>query len=324
MDILLCRFETGKGLFEMRLFHSDKGITSIQVGVALSLVILLFFFAAFLLRLGGSSRLKTALEKTTQKTQLVQTMRSELLASAEAEKSAVMADTDEASNAFAEESMQASQSVEKARIELEALTRDSSRETKLLDDFSSCWGKLREVDKEVLSLAVQNTNLKALRLSFGPAASDIRNMSTALNQLMDSTASSPHAAEIIRLASNALTDAFNIYALQAPHIAETTDAEMERIETSMKQYDGQVRDALNRLEALLGDSNNHLLGEARKSYQDFQTINAQIIDLSRRNSNIRSFAVSMGQKRNTMAECLNRLDALNDAVREGVTFKATR
>lgn len=324
MDILLCRFETGKGLFEMRLFHSNKGITSIQVGVALSLVILLFFLAAFLLRLGGSSRLKTALEKTTQKTQLVQIMRSELLASAEAEKSAVMADTDDASNAFAAESMQASQSVEKARIELEALAHDNGKEAKLLADFSSCWGKLQEIDKEVLVLAVQNTNLKALQLSFGPAAIAVKNMEESLNKLIDSAASSPHAAEIIRLASNALTGALNIYAFQAPHIAETTDAEMERIETSMKQYDGQVRDALNGLEALLGDSDNPLLGEARKSYQDFQTTNAQIIDLSRQNSNVRSLTVSLGQKRNIMAQCLDRLDALHDAVREGAALKATR
>jgi uncharacterized protein YukE len=324
MDTLLCRFETGKGLFEMRSFHSNKGITSLQVGVALSLVILLFFLTAFLLRREDSNLLRTTLEKTAQKTQLVQTMRSELLASAEAEKSAVMADTDEASNAFAVESVQASQSVEKARIELDALTRESSREAKLLTDFSACWGKLREVDKEVLSLAVQNTNLKALQLSLGPAAADIRSITESLNQLMDSAASSPHAAEIIRLASNALTGALNIYALQAPHIAETTDAEMERMEASMKQYDGQVRDALNRLDALVGDPNNPLIGEARKSYQDFQAVNAQIIDLSRQNSNIRSLAVSLGQKRNIMAQCLERLDALHDAVREGATFKATR
>jgi uncharacterized protein YukE len=308
----------------MRVSRSNKGLTGLQIGIAVVLAILFFFVLAFFLPHENSNRLKTALEKTARKTQLVQSMRSELLASAEAEKSAVMANTDEASNSFAEESMQASQSVEKARIELEILTQESSREAKLLEDFSSCWGKLREVDKEVLSLAVRNTNLKALQLSFGPAASDVKSMAESLNQLMDSAASSPHAAEIVRLASNALTGALSIYALQAPHIAETTDAEMERMEARMKQYDGQVRDALNRLKALLGDSDNPLIGEARKSYQDFQAVNAQIIDLSRQNSNIRSLAVSLGRKRNIMAQCLERLDALHDAVREGATFKATR
>ena len=255
---------------------------------------------------------------------MVQTMKSELLASAEAEKSSVMADTDEASTAFAEQSIRASQNVERARIEFKALTKENSREANLLDDFSSCWGKLREIDQEVLSLAVQNTNLKALRLSFVPAATVIGHMEEELKQLMDSAPSSPAAAGIIRLASKALTEALNIYALEAPHIAETTEAGMDRIETNMKQRDEQVRDALNNLDSLMGESGKPLIREARKSYQHFQTINSEIIGLSRRNSNIRSFAVSLGQKRIAMAQCLDLLNALQDAVREGAEIRATR
>jgi hypothetical protein len=308
----------------MRAFHSNRGITSLQVGAVVLAALLLFFFVAFVYRHEDSTWLKTALEESARKTRLVQTMKSELLASAEAEKSSVMADTDEASTVFAEESIQASQNVERARIELKALTKENSREANLLQNFSSCWEKLREVDKEVLSLAVQNTNLKALRLSFVPAAAAMRRMEEALNQLMDLAAPSPHAAGIIRLASKALTGALSIYALEAPHIAETTDARMDRIEANMKQLDGQVRESLNNLDDLMGESGKLLNGEARQSYQEFQAINSEIIDLSRQNSNIRSFAVSLGQKRNAMAQCLDLLNALQDSVREGAEVKATR
>lgn len=76
----------------MRVFHSDRGITSIQVGAAVALVLLLFFLVTFFLSHKHSNWLKTELEKSNKKTQLIQSMKSDLLASAEAEKSSVMAD----------------------------------------------------------------------------------------------------------------------------------------------------------------------------------------------------------------------------------------
>jgi hypothetical protein len=76
---------------------------------------------------------------------------------AEAEKSAVMADTDEASQAFAEQSMQAAHNLEKARRELEPLLGDNSQQAHLFREFSRCWEQLQAIDQEVLSLAVQNT-----------------------------------------------------------------------------------------------------------------------------------------------------------------------
>jgi Four helix bundle sensory module for signal transduction len=318
----------GKLIWEKDLMesasHSNKGITSLQIGFAISLAFLLIFIVAFFMSHEHSNRLKTEFEKSTKKIQLVQIMKSDILASAEAEKSSVMADTDETSKAFAEQSMQASQNVEKARIEFESLIEKNGKEAKLQDDFNSCWEKLREADRESLSLAVQNTNLKAFRLSFGPAATGIRRMETALNQLMDSVVSYPNASRIERLASKALTGALNIYTLQAPHIAETTDTGMDGIEKKMKQFDEQVHDALSRLDALVIDSGKNLVGKAWKSYQDFQTINAEIIDLSRRNSNIRSFVLSLGKKRNTMVQCLDLLNALQDGVQKDATSIATK
>lgn len=284
----------------MRVIRSNKGVTSLQVGAAIVAALLLLFML-IVVRHDDSRWLKTAFEQSVKKAHLVQAMKSELLASAEAEKSAVMADTDEASAAFAEQSAKASQNVAGALVELKPLIEENSKETKLLDDFSVCWVKLRDLDKEILSLAVQNTNLKALRLCFVPAAASIRQMEQQLNQLMDSVAPSPDSTEILRLASKALVGTLNIYALEAPHIAATTEAEMDGIESKMRQLDEQVRLAMSSLNNLAAESEKPLVGEARKTYLDFQTINAEIIELSRRNSNIRSFAVSLGQKRNAMA-----------------------
>ena len=237
----------------MRPFHSDKGITSIQVGAAIALALLLLFIVAFLLRRVDVNWFQSAFERSVKKLQMIQTMSRDLLASAEAEKSAVMAETDEASHAFAEQSIQAAQNVEKARRTLEPLLEGNRQEAHLFREFSQCWERLQAIDREVLSLAVQNTNLKALRLSFVPGAEAIGRMEKALNHLMDRVSSSPNAVGITRRASQAVIGAFHIYTLQAPHIAESTAARMDKIEADMKNHDAQVTDALHDMEVQVDD-----------------------------------------------------------------------
>jgi hypothetical protein len=251
-------------------------------------------------------------------------MSRELLASAEAEKSAVMADTDEASQSLAEQSRQAAHNVETARRALEPLLGGHRREAQLFQEFSRCWDKLQEIDREVLSLAVQNTNLKALQLSFGPAAEALRHMEEALTHLMDIVASSPDAVGLTRLAAQAIIGALNMYTLQAPHIAESTATRMEELEAAMASLNAQVTEALQSLQARVDEPGQPFLAAAWAAYKDFQTINAAIIALSRQNSNLRSFALSLEQKRKMTAQCQDVLVALQETVRESMAYKATK
>jgi hypothetical protein len=197
-------------------FHSHAGITSIQTGAGIALTLFLLFIVVFLSRRVDVNWFQSAFERSVKKLHMIQTMNRDLLASAEAEKSAVMAETDEASHAFAEQSVRAAQNVENARRSLEPLLEGNHQETHLFREFSRCWERLQVIDREVLSLAVQNTNLKALRLSFVPSAEAVRRMDKALNQLMDRVSSSPNAVDIARRASQAIIGAFHTYALQGP------------------------------------------------------------------------------------------------------------
>jgi hypothetical protein len=267
---------------------------------------------------------QSAFERSVQKLQLIQAMNRDLLAAAEAEKSAVMADTDEASQAFAEQSRQASHNVEKARRELAPMLAGKHKEAELFQEFSRCWDTLQEIDREVLSLAVQNTNLKALRLSFVPAAEAVRSMQEALNSLMDAASASPDAVRITRLAARAIMGALNMYTLQAPHIAESTEPRMDEMEAVMQSLDAQVTDALQSLQGLVDEPGKPFLEAAQASYKDFQNLNAEIVDLSRQNSNVRSFTLSLGQKRKTTAECQDRLAALQETVQQSMRYTATK
>jgi Four helix bundle sensory module for signal transduction len=308
----------------MRVWHAAKGITSMQVGVALALVLVLLFPVAFLLRHEDANWFQSALEQSMKKIHIIQTMRRDLLASAEAEKSAVMAETDEASQAFAEQSTQAAHHVETARQALEPLVGSSHQEAELFQEFSQCWEQLQVIDREVLSLAVQNTNLKALRLSFGPAADAMRRMENALTHLMEVDPASPNAAGIARRAAQAVIGALHMYTLHAPHIAESTTARMEEMEASMHRLDAQVTEALQSLHALVDEPGTPFLDAAWAAYKDFHNINAEIVALSRQNSNIRSYALSLGQKRKTAAQCQDVLASLQETVQQSMTYKATK
>ena len=90
--------------------------------------------------------------------------------SADAGNRAVMADTDEASAAFVREAEEATAAVLRDTDALGPMLRDLgySKETDLLEEFSRRFSEYRALDKGILELAVENTNLKAQRLSFGP------------------------------------------------------------------------------------------------------------------------------------------------------------
>jgi hypothetical protein len=321
---LLYLFNTRREPVNMSTFQADKGRSRTRVGAAIALLLLLACLVVFLARYEGAPWPQSAFEQAVQKLHITQTMSRDLLASAEAEKSAVMAETDEASRTFAEQSVQASRHVEKARRELEPLLAGNRQEVQLFQEFSRCWEALQEIDREVLALAVQNTNLKALRLSFVPAAAALRRMEDALNHLMDASPASPDAVHMTRLAAQAVTGALNVYALQAPHIAESTATRMEEMEAVMASRNAQVTAALQRLQALVDEPGAPFLEAARAAYQEFQHLNAEIVDLSRQNSNVRSYALSLGQKRKTAAQCQDGLAALQAAIRQSMTYKATK
>ena len=308
----------------MRVVQADNGMTSLQVGGVIALVLLLFFFVTFLLRHEDANRFHSAFERKVQKLHLIQTMSRDLLASAEAEKSAVMAETDEASEAFAAQSTQAAHKVETGRQALEPLLGSSRQEAQLFREFSRCWEQLQVIDREVLSLAVQNTNLKALQLAFGPAAAAMQRMETALTGLMEAASASPNVAGITRGATQAVIGTLHISIRQAPHIAESTAVRMEEMEAAMHSLDAQVTEALQGLHALVNEPGQPFLAAAWAAYQDFQTIHADIVALSRQNSNIHSFALSLGQKRKMTAQCQDVLAALQETVQQSMAFKATR
>lgn len=290
----------------------------------LAVLVLVLAFVAFKFK-GGGPDLQDIVGNMAKKTELLSGMRVNLLKSEETEKSAVMADTDEASRDFADQSRRAADFVDRDRRELEALlNRDhTDKEMKVFHEFDSCWTELRKIDREILDFAVQNTNLKAAVLSFGKGNEAIKGFERALKNLIHSSLPGDKCSRIVILASDALAAGLRIQVLHAPHIAAATDAQMDAIETEMRQEAEIAATSFKELADLLPEEDRALLTEAKAAYEDFAAVTAEVIKLSRENTNIKSFELSLGKKRKIAAQCDEILISLQEAVRSR-EFKATR
>jgi hypothetical protein len=249
--------------------------------------------------------------------ELVEQMRLALASASEAEKSAVMATTDQESQILADQSRADVAALERELRDIESLLQDRKAEQALLAQFASAFTEFRRVDKEILDLAVQNTNLKAYGLAFGPAADAIGQMDAALGRLaQDANSPSVGIRQVMRLADDARIAALRILSLLAPHIAEESDQKMSELEARMALEDAAVRKDFDGLAALMMPADNADLRLAVSRYMQFSDLRAQIVKLSRENTNVRSLTMSLNQKRKVMGVCQDALAALEQAIQQ--------
>jgi hypothetical protein len=82
----------------------------------------------------------------------------------------------------------------------------------------------------------------------------------------------------------------------------------------MTAEDNRVRKSLDGLAALPQLSKDPEIAIASARYAEFSNIRAQILALSRENTNVRSLSISLNQKRKVMLVCQAALDALQQAI----------
>jgi hypothetical protein len=277
----------------------------VGVVILLVLLILVFHFQA--------ESVQAQIASKAQRQELVGQLRFHLASASEAEKSAVLATTDEDSRSFADQSRAETTIVEGLGKKLDGLLKNG-REKDLLSEFLKQFTEYQRVDDELLGLAVRNTNLKAYALAFGPAAETIKEMDAALFRLIDQSATSAdaNARQVMLLAANADAGALRLQTLLLPHIAEQTEGRMAELEAQMAKDDQQVRKDLKRLGALLSSSRDVAIANAR--YSQFQETKSQIISLSRENTNVLSLSISLNDMRKVSALCQESLSALEKEI----------
>jgi len=265
-----------------------------------------------------------AIERLSEARRLSADLQVRFTKAADAGNRAVMSDTDEGSVAYAREAEQAQAAVQRIADALKPIFQGLGyvEETRLLDEFGSRFAQYRALDRTILGLAVENTNLKAQRLSFGPAQDAADSFRDCVAAVTPSDAANG-TWRVKALAATAVSEVREIQVLQAAHIAEADDAAMSRMEKRMAGREAAARDALAALAPLVRAASRPRLGAATAALDRFMGVNAQITALSRRNTNVRSLALSLNQKGKLAGACEDSLQALRQAL-EQRGFAGTR
>lgn len=288
------------------------------------------FVAAGLLYFGWMHReagldLKGIAGIQLRKSQLVAQMQTDLLASVDAEKSAILAGSEETSGEYTAKAQTLSEKVERGRRELLLFYKGepAGQEGRLLDEFSAAWAEFRSVDKELLSLAVLNTNAKAYRISATQALQAFRDFEQAMDDTVRLSAQSKDIGPIAEHGFLAVAEVAKILAMQAPHIAEASDARMDEMERDMAASATAAQDALKAMQPQATGQAVDALRKAARALSGFEAVNAEVVRLSRINSNVKALALSMGRKRRVAAQCQEILGTLQDVITSRLS-KATR
>jgi paraquat-inducible protein B len=251
-------------------------------------------------------------------------LRVELNKAADASNRAVMADTDEASVAFAREAVQAKGVISTDVAAIGPVLRSLGHvaEVQFLGQFEMHFAAYEKLDATILELAIENTNLKAQRLSFGPAREAADAFRAALTAVT-AGATSKDRRRVESLVAEAVIAVREIQVLQAPHIAESEDSVMTGLETQMAALQATAADAAHTLSGLVEPKARPQVAAALAALDRFQGVSKEIIKLSRRNSNVRSLELSLRRKPAVTAACDESLRALQDALAKEA-FAATR
>jgi hypothetical protein len=250
---------------------------------------------------------------------LVNEMRLSLAAASEALNSAVMSTREKDSSTFVEEVRSADADLEHGRIQLEQLLKERAEphEAELMERVDQSLREFRQIQKQLLDLALQNSNRKAFELAFGPAMKLLNEMNEALFRIVaeytDST--SDNKLRVVHLAEEARIGILSTQVLLLPHIAEASDLKMDEFEVQLSEHARKVRENLAALKVVLLENDQSNIETTTSRYTEFEQLKSQIITLSRQNTDLRAVTIALKDKRQVMLACQDALVSLEHAIR---------
>jgi hypothetical protein len=237
-------------------------------------------------------------------------LRAAFLEASDAASRAVLWKTDADSADAAREAETATRTAEGSLARLEPLLQSLGYKTEIasVERFKTLFAEYRQLDKELLGLAVENTNVKAQQLSFGPGRRAADEFSAALARAAGANPSADLEANILAARSAVL----EIEVLQARHIAEADPDVMTQMEQQMTKDVNEARARLGRMKRTTGAGTvlAAALDEAASALDRFEDVNRQLIALSRQNTDVRSLDLMLGRKRVVTAACRDELRLL--------------
>jgi methyl-accepting chemotaxis protein len=246
------------------------------------------------------------------------------------EKNAVIATTDEKSQAAIDDAGKSLAEFDKQLQTLKDLyakdTSASAEERNALSAVPKLWDEVKANDKVLLDLAAQNTNAKATDLSNGKGKELVDQVSKNLVGLTErwksefnalaagSEAAGKILAEKTFIANDLVVALMKLHRSQRLHIAAATDAIMDQIEKENGDIDKGILSDIDKL-STVGDANDKSQVESIKTeYSEFTNLAKQVYELSRKNTNSKSADMSLGAQKEATLRIVEQLNNLTKAL----------
>jgi hypothetical protein len=268
--------------------------------------------AAVVMMTAACNQAQPVLRELMDARRLVGELRAAFLQASEASNRAVLADTDDVSAAAAKEAAEARTVVGGRVAALEGVVASLgyASEADMLGRFKARFAEYEKLDGEILGLAVENTNLKAQRLTFGA----MREMADEISAELLAVGGPAASADVEGPMQAIRADVYELLFLDARHNAEAEEKAMLQIEQRVTAVSSDARQRLTALTRVVKGPSTARLQAAASLFDRLMLTHQEVIALSRRNTNVRSLALTFGRARVVAAECADALRLLQDSL----------
>jgi methyl-accepting chemotaxis protein len=272
-----------------------------------------------------SESLRHVVNVTFREAQAAATLRAHLLSSIREQKNAVLSENDTDSTESAKRCEQEMARAAQLRQDLEKLAEQdgSGGDRRTLDEFARQMDEFTTTQRQILALAVQNTNAKVRQLIHGKVAEQTAAALEGLTAVLariDQELSEAQAGKDAARAAAAYKRARQAAQVQArlaeltsrlvQHNDATTDEAMDRIDEQLR---GLFRDAeadLTAVAAAADDRDKAAAARASAALTELKSLTSQVQKLSRANTVTKSAQISLGASRETYERCAKTLERL--------------
>lgn len=288
------------------------------------LIIGVLIFTALLIAAVGIYQLKSLNAKvlslvdvTMRELNVTNQIEVEMHRAVRAQKNCIISIKDDESKRFANQSRKHEEAANQSRIELAKLIElhGSAEEKEVINEFDRSWVEFQKIEKDALSLAEKNSNIKASNLLNGIMLEKLNTLESLLSPLpamMETeqtlkpdpvrVASIPKKS---RLISEALLQFHTLYRVLNQHNNANTELEKNPFETQWKSLERGIDEKLIALKTMSDgkDKESEAIIRATTAYGEFKDMASQVLKLSRDNTVNVSTALSMGTLRELVDSC---------------------
>ena len=251
-------------------------------------------------------------------------LRVAILESIRAEKNAVISNDDEESKRYQDLALKHNATAHEILNDLRKRidTNGSAEEKRLLEEVARRCEQRQAIQREMLALAVQNSNVKAYQTNTTKMLDTVQAFQRTLQGLLraiDQDLADPQNRDNPVKVASLQKKARYAEACQALMIdlhrhldfhINAIEADMNRLEATLKQLDKELNASLTTLQATLEAKDRPVYDQAIAAYNTFKQGESEVLKLSRSNSNVRSSDLTLNKLNQLTTETLTPLTQL--------------